>query len=208
MTPIGTIIKEIVLPHRKGNIRLTPELVVLEDAHNQVLLVGTEYQRMHGINIYNRKNRNIAIGTRKEKKSSLDIYQFANKDPLEELIHELKEGQFNTNLTSKNKLSKLKTLERNGPSFSIGREPLGEIRGCHIELYLDVKKFDELLDMDFIRKIGHNEIVEVTKLCLITYHNRNSRLFGDLRALKKLQQICEVPYTKDTHVLGKMAKAK
>ncbi|MBW0499835.1 hypothetical protein O181_039550 [Austropuccinia psidii MF-1] len=32
MTSIGTIIKEIVIPHRKGNIRLNTELVVLEDA--------------------------------------------------------------------------------------------------------------------------------------------------------------------------------
>ncbi|MBW0512697.1 hypothetical protein O181_052412 [Austropuccinia psidii MF-1] len=32
MTSIGTIIKEIIIPHRKGNIRLNPEFVVLEDA--------------------------------------------------------------------------------------------------------------------------------------------------------------------------------
>ncbi|MBW0497006.1 hypothetical protein O181_036721 [Austropuccinia psidii MF-1] len=139
MTPIGTINKEIVTPHRKGNIRLTPELVVLEDSHNQVFLVGTEYQRLHGINIYNSKNRNITIGTRKEKKSSLDIYQFANKDPLEELIHELKKGKFNTNLTSKNKLSKLTTLEKNGPAFSMGREPLGEITNDRRYAYERIK---------------------------------------------------------------------
>ncbi|MBW0541503.1 hypothetical protein O181_081218 [Austropuccinia psidii MF-1] len=35
MTSIGTIIKEIIIPHRKFNIRLNPELVVLEDAHIQ-----------------------------------------------------------------------------------------------------------------------------------------------------------------------------
>ncbi|MBW0563449.1 hypothetical protein O181_103164 [Austropuccinia psidii MF-1] len=33
MTSIGTIIKEIIIPHRKGNIRLNPEFVVLNDAH-------------------------------------------------------------------------------------------------------------------------------------------------------------------------------
>ncbi|MBW0550609.1 hypothetical protein O181_090324 [Austropuccinia psidii MF-1] len=33
MTSIGTIIKEIIIPHREGNIRLNPELVVLNDAH-------------------------------------------------------------------------------------------------------------------------------------------------------------------------------
>ncbi|MBW0471965.1 hypothetical protein O181_011680 [Austropuccinia psidii MF-1] len=35
MKSIGTIIKEINLPHRKGNIRLNPEFVVLEDSHIQ-----------------------------------------------------------------------------------------------------------------------------------------------------------------------------
>ncbi|MBW0516408.1 hypothetical protein O181_056123 [Austropuccinia psidii MF-1] len=33
MTSIGKIIKEIIIPHRKGNIRLNPEFVGLEDAH-------------------------------------------------------------------------------------------------------------------------------------------------------------------------------
>ncbi|MBW0585012.1 hypothetical protein O181_124727 [Austropuccinia psidii MF-1] len=33
MSSIGTIIKEIIIPHSKGNIRLNPEFVVLKDAH-------------------------------------------------------------------------------------------------------------------------------------------------------------------------------
>ncbi|MBW0467084.1 hypothetical protein O181_006799 [Austropuccinia psidii MF-1] len=36
MTSICTIIKEIIIPHRKGNLRLNPEFLVLEDAHIQV----------------------------------------------------------------------------------------------------------------------------------------------------------------------------
>ncbi|MBW0530310.1 hypothetical protein O181_070025 [Austropuccinia psidii MF-1] len=53
MTSIGTIIKEIILPHWKGNIRLNPEFVVLSDAHIQGFLLGTNYQRMYGIDNYN-----------------------------------------------------------------------------------------------------------------------------------------------------------
>ncbi|MBW0477498.1 hypothetical protein O181_017213 [Austropuccinia psidii MF-1] len=73
MTSIGTIIKEIIIPHRKVNIRLNPEVSVLDDAHIQGILLGTDYQRMYGIDIYNSKNRRITIGTNKEKKFSLDI---------------------------------------------------------------------------------------------------------------------------------------
>ncbi|MBW0474272.1 hypothetical protein O181_013987 [Austropuccinia psidii MF-1] len=52
MTSIGTIIKEISIPHRKGNIRLNPEFVVLDYAHIQGSLLGTDYQRMYGIDTY------------------------------------------------------------------------------------------------------------------------------------------------------------
>ncbi|MBW0471350.1 hypothetical protein O181_011065 [Austropuccinia psidii MF-1] len=65
---IGTIIKDIIIPHRKGNIRLNPEFVVLNYSHIQRFLLGTYYQRMDGIDIYNSKNRHITIGTNKEKK--------------------------------------------------------------------------------------------------------------------------------------------
>ncbi|MBW0536353.1 hypothetical protein O181_076068 [Austropuccinia psidii MF-1] len=103
MTSIETIIKEIIIPHRKGNIRLNPEFVVLDDAHIQEFLLGTDYHRMYGIDIYNSKNRHITIDTNKEKKFSLDIYHISSQDPLEELLNEFREGQFSTTLTSKQK---------------------------------------------------------------------------------------------------------
>ncbi|MBW0522470.1 hypothetical protein O181_062185 [Austropuccinia psidii MF-1] len=87
MTSIGTIIKEITIPHRKGNIILNQEFVVLEDSHIQMFLLGTDYQWMYGIDIYNSKNRHITIGTKKEKNFSLDIYQISTHDLLEELIN-------------------------------------------------------------------------------------------------------------------------
>ncbi|MBW0548001.1 hypothetical protein O181_087716 [Austropuccinia psidii MF-1] len=98
-------------------------------------------------------------------------------------------------------------LRKNRPAFAIGEEPLGKIRGHYIELYLDVERPDppmlrrspypeslktrkeneeninELLDMDFITKIGHNEIVEITTPVLINWHDGKSRLCGDFRAL-------------------------
>ncbi|MBW0485157.1 hypothetical protein O181_024872 [Austropuccinia psidii MF-1] len=103
MTSIGTIIKEIIIPHMKGNIRLNPEFVVLEDAHIQGFLLGTDYQWIYCIDIYNSKNRHITIGTDKEKKFSLDIYQISIQGPLEETMNEFREGQLSTTLTPVNK---------------------------------------------------------------------------------------------------------
>ncbi|MBW0483286.1 hypothetical protein O181_023001 [Austropuccinia psidii MF-1] len=177
MKSIGTIIKEIIIPHRKGNIILNPEFVVIEVSHIQGVLLGTDYQRMYGLDIYNSKNRHITIGTNKEKQFSLDIYQISTHDPLEELINEFREGQLSTTLTRKQKLSLLKILRKNRPEFAIGEEPLGKVRGHDIKIYLYVerpypamlrrppypeslenrkeieKNINELLEMDVIRKM-------------------------------------------------------
>ncbi|MBW0504761.1 hypothetical protein O181_044476 [Austropuccinia psidii MF-1] len=91
MTSIGTIIKEIIIPHRKGNITLNPEFVVLDYAHIQGFLLGTDYQRMYGIDIYNSKKKHITISTNKVKKFSLDIYKISAQDPIEELLNEFRE---------------------------------------------------------------------------------------------------------------------
>ncbi|MBW0496998.1 hypothetical protein O181_036713 [Austropuccinia psidii MF-1] len=140
MTSIGKIIKEIIIPKRKGNIRLKPEFLVLDDAHIQEFLLGADCQSMYGINICSSKNRNITIGTNKEKEFSLEIYQKSPHDPLEEFLNEFGEGLFSTSLTSKQKLILLKLLRKNRSAFAIGEEPLGKIRSHDIELYLDLER--------------------------------------------------------------------
>ncbi|MBW0475037.1 hypothetical protein O181_014752 [Austropuccinia psidii MF-1] len=64
MTSIGTIIKEIIITHRKGIIRLNQEFAVLEDAQIRGSLLGTDYQRTFGIDIYNSKNHSYKQGKR------------------------------------------------------------------------------------------------------------------------------------------------
>ncbi|MBW0539396.1 hypothetical protein O181_079111 [Austropuccinia psidii MF-1] len=216
MTSIGTIIEEIIIPHGKGDIRRNPEFIVLNDAHIQGFLLGTNYQRMYGIYIDNSKNRHITIGTNKEKRFSLDIYHISSQDPIEELLNAFREGQFSTTLTSKQKLRLLKMLRKNRPEFAICEEPLGKIKGHNIELDLDAerpyppmlrrppypesletrkeieKNINELLDMDVIRKIGHNEIV----LC------------GDFRALNNYTKADRYPIPRIPHALDKLEKAK
>ncbi|MBW0490981.1 hypothetical protein O181_030696 [Austropuccinia psidii MF-1] len=232
MTSIGTIIKEIVIPHRKGNIRPITEFVVLYDDHIQRVVLGTDYQRMYGIYIYNSKNRHITIGTNKEKKFLLDIYQIYAQDPLEELLNEFREGQFSTNFTSKQKLSLLKMLRKNRAEFSIGEEQLGRIKGHDIELYHDVERpypcilsrppypesletrneiekyINELLNMDGIRNIGHNKIVEITTPVLINLHDGKSRLCGDFSALDNYTKADRYPIPRILHALDKLEKAK
>ncbi|MBW0536906.1 hypothetical protein O181_076621 [Austropuccinia psidii MF-1] len=123
-------------------------------------------------------------------------------------------------------------LRKNRPEFAIGEELSGKIRGHDIELYLDVerpyppmlrsppypesmetrkeieKHINELLEMDVIKKIGHNKIVEITTLVLITWHVVKSRLCGDLRALNNYKESDRYPIPRIPHALDKLAKAK
>ncbi|MBW0477698.1 hypothetical protein O181_017413 [Austropuccinia psidii MF-1] len=62
--------------------------------------------------------------------------------------------------------------------------------------------------MDFIRKIGHNEIVEITTPVLITWHDGKSRLCGEFRALNNYTKAYRYPIPRIPHSLDKLAKAK
>ncbi|MBW0476112.1 hypothetical protein O181_015827 [Austropuccinia psidii MF-1] len=174
-----------------------------------------------------------SVKCRCNQKFTLDgIANTLQDDPLEELLNEFREGQFSTTLASKQKLSLLKILKKNRPAFAIGEEPLGKIIGHDIELYLDVerpypsmlrrppypesletrkeieKHINELLDMDVIRNIGHNEIVEITTPVLITGHDGKSRLCRDFRALNNYTKADRYSIHRIPHALDKLAKSK
>ncbi|MBW0473888.1 hypothetical protein O181_013603 [Austropuccinia psidii MF-1] len=82
----------------------------------------------------------ITMGTNKEKKLSLDIYQLTNQDYLEKLQNKFKEGKFSSKPTSKKKFVLIKILRKNRPAFFIREEALGNIRCNEIELNLDLEE--------------------------------------------------------------------
>ncbi|MBW0504807.1 hypothetical protein O181_044522 [Austropuccinia psidii MF-1] len=70
------------------------------------------------------------------------------------------------------------------------------------------KHINELLEMDFIRRIGRNEIVEITTPVLITWNDGKSRLCGDFRALNNYTKADRYPIPRIPHALDKLAKAR
>ncbi|MBW0562497.1 hypothetical protein O181_102212 [Austropuccinia psidii MF-1] len=70
------------------------------------------------------------------------------------------------------------------------------------------KHINELLDMDVIKNIGHNEIVEITTPVLNTWHEGNSRLCGDLRALNNYTKADRYPIPSICHALHKLENSK
>ncbi|MBW0548979.1 hypothetical protein O181_088694 [Austropuccinia psidii MF-1] len=66
---------------------------------------------------------------------------------------------------------------------------------------------NKVQDMDVIRTIRHNEIVEITTPVLPTFHDGKSRLCGDLRALNNYTRADMYPIPRIPHALNKLAKA-
>ncbi|MBW0547846.1 hypothetical protein O181_087561 [Austropuccinia psidii MF-1] len=62
--------------------------------------------------------------------------------------------------------------------------------------------------MDVMKKIGHDEIVEITTPVLITCHGGKSRLCGDFGPLNNYTKADRYPIPRILHTLEKLAKAK
>ncbi|MBW0568551.1 hypothetical protein O181_108266 [Austropuccinia psidii MF-1] len=97
--------------------------------------------------------------------------------------------------------------------FATAKEPLGAIIGHEVDIIFNVEQFHppllrrpaypaiprareslevhikELMDLGVLRKVGHNEQVEVTTPVIIMFHNGKSRMVGDFRALST----CTIP---------------
>ncbi|MBW0578038.1 hypothetical protein O181_117753 [Austropuccinia psidii MF-1] len=88
-------------------------------------------------------------------------------------------------------------------TFASDNEPLGTIKGHKVDINLNIdrpyppvlrrpaspasprarealeKHIQELIQLGLLRKVGHNEEVEVTKPVIILWHNDKSRMVGD-----------------------------
>ncbi|MBW0521602.1 hypothetical protein O181_061317 [Austropuccinia psidii MF-1] len=120
---------------------------------------------------------------------------------------QLNEAEISLHLTDnqENELSAL--LYDHKEAFATDKERLGEIIGDEVEILLNIERpytpllrrpaytesinsreapeihIQELLDLGVIRKVGHNEEVEITTPVIGAWHNGKNRMVGDFRAL-------------------------
>ncbi|MBW0583139.1 hypothetical protein O181_122854 [Austropuccinia psidii MF-1] len=120
---------------------------------------------------------------------------------------QLNEAERSLHLTDnqENELSAL--LYDHRQAFESDKEPLGEMFGHKVDIILNIERpyppllkrpaypaspksrealginITELLDLGVIRKVGHNEEVEITTPVIVAWHNGKSRMVGDFRGL-------------------------
>ncbi|MBW0475003.1 hypothetical protein O181_014718 [Austropuccinia psidii MF-1] len=141
-------------------------------------------------------------------KEQMKVLKSEEKSPEKDFLirDQLKEAELNQELTEKIKEKLIDLLFKYRNAFETDKEPLGAIIGHEVDIILNVEKpylpllrrtayqastrarealevhIKELMDLGVLRKVGHNEQVEVTTPVIITWHNGKSRMVGDFRA--------------------------
>ncbi|MBW0566137.1 hypothetical protein O181_105852 [Austropuccinia psidii MF-1] len=117
-------------------------------------------------------------------------------------------------------------------AFATDKEPLVAIIGHEVDIILNVEKpyppllrrpaypaspgarkalevhIKEIMDLGVLRKLGHNEQVEVTTPVIITWHNGKSRMVGDFGALNTYTIPDTYPIPRIHEMLTHISQAK
>ncbi|MBW0520733.1 hypothetical protein O181_060448 [Austropuccinia psidii MF-1] len=203
--------------------------------------LGNDYLSICGIEISNQKYRYFTIGDNKRQKfgflnnkKQIKVIKNEEKSPEKELSisEQLKEAEFNQELTEKMKEKLIDLLFKYKNAFATDKEQLSAIFGHEVDIILNLEKpyppllrrsaypaiprarealevqIKELMELRVLRKVGHNEQVEVTTPVIITWHNGKSRMVGDFRALNTYTIPDRYPIPRIHETLTQLSQAK
>ncbi|PLW40538.1 hypothetical protein PCANC_16768 [Puccinia coronata f. sp. avenae] len=158
------------------------------------------------------------------KESNPDLNKFIKED--------LSEAKIYDQLTNDQKNSLFAILFKNKGAFADTDQPLGAIKGHEVSIKLTTERpfppllrrppypaspksrealdehIEDLVRLNVLRKVGHNEVVEITTPVIIAWHNGKSRMVGDFRALNTYTSADRYPIPKISETLNNLAKAK
>ncbi|MBW0583934.1 hypothetical protein O181_123649 [Austropuccinia psidii MF-1] len=162
----------------------------------------------------------------------ISIVSSKNDTYKEEFVsNQLVEAQINPSLSPKMRNKLINVLYTYNNAFSSDNEPLGAIRGYEVDITLNIdrpyppvlrrpaysasprarealeKHMQELIQLGVLRKVGHNEKVEVTTPVIIALHNDKSKMVGDFRELNTYTVPYRYPIPRIQETLTQLCKA-
>ncbi|MBW0502331.1 hypothetical protein O181_042046 [Austropuccinia psidii MF-1] len=189
MKALGIFETTVIFPHINGNLRITVEFVVMENCSSTHFILGNDYLIMYGIDLHNNKNRYFTIGDNKCQKFAFLTYK----------------RQIHLYLTDKQESELPALLYNHKEAFVSEKEALGEIISHEVDIILNIERpyppllrrpaypeniksrealeihIKELSDLGVIRKVGHNEEVEITTPVIVAWNNGKRRMVGNFR---------------------------
>ncbi|MBW0570052.1 hypothetical protein O181_109767, partial [Austropuccinia psidii MF-1] len=167
-----------------------------------------------------------------EKREITVIKQVKNVNKEKFVSNQLIEAQISPELTLEMKEELIEILFQYREDFASDNEHLGAIKVHEVYIMLNVERpyppllrrpaypasprarealeshINELMKLGVLRKVGHNEEVEVTTPVIITWHNDKSRMVGDFRALNTYTIPDRYPIPRIHETLTQLSKAR
>ncbi|MBW0548381.1 hypothetical protein O181_088096 [Austropuccinia psidii MF-1] len=186
MKALGISETNVIFPLINVNLRITSQFVLMENCSSIHFIFGNE-------------NLMIQIKVSKVSPVSLDLEKFKSE--------QLNEAEISLHLTDKQESEISALLYDYKEAFASDKESLGEIVGHEVEIILKIERayppllkrpaypaspksrealeihIKEILDLGVIRKVGHNEELEIPTPVIVAWDNGKSRMVVDLRAL-------------------------
>ncbi|MBW0510498.1 hypothetical protein O181_050213 [Austropuccinia psidii MF-1] len=146
---LGIFETTVILPHINRDLRISVELVVMENSSSTHFILGNDYLIMYAIDLHNNKDRYFTIGNNKRQEFAFLPFErqigVSKVAPvsleLERFKYEqLSEAEISLHLTYKqeNELSPL--LYDHKEAFASDKEPLGETIGHEFDIILDIER--------------------------------------------------------------------
>ncbi|MBW0524970.1 hypothetical protein O181_064685 [Austropuccinia psidii MF-1] len=148
MKPLGIIDLTLILPHPSQYIRVKADFLVMDNCTSNHFILGNDYLSIYGIDISNQKDRYFNIGENKRQKfgflnnkEQISVIKNEEKIPEKDFLIrvQLKEAEFNQELTEKMKETLIDLLLRYKNAFESDKEPLGPIIGHEVDIILNVE---------------------------------------------------------------------
>ncbi|MBW0529182.1 hypothetical protein O181_068897 [Austropuccinia psidii MF-1] len=136
MKPLGVIDLTLIFPHPLQCVRIKVEFVVMDNCTSNHFILGNYYLSIYGIDISNQKDRYFTIGDNKRQKfgflnnkRKITVVKNEEKSPQMDffITEQLKEAEFNHELTVKMKEKLIDLLFKYKNAFETDKEPLGAI---------------------------------------------------------------------------------
>ncbi|MBW0590848.1 hypothetical protein O181_130563 [Austropuccinia psidii MF-1] len=149
MKPLGIIDLTLIYPHPSQCVIIKVECLAMYNCSRNHFILGNDYLPIYGIDISNKKDRYFTIGDNKRQrfgflsnKRQITVIKNEVKSPEKELFisENLKEAEFNQELTEKMKGKLIDLLFKYKNAFATDKEPPCAIIGNEVDIILNVEK--------------------------------------------------------------------
>ncbi|MBW0480346.1 hypothetical protein O181_020061 [Austropuccinia psidii MF-1] len=238
MYPWSILKNNLVFPHPAGSIRMKTEIVVMNNCTSQHIILGHYHSNIYGIDINNHKDSYFTIGENKRQKfafynmpKQISMKSYVEDSYKYEFVdNQLVEEQIKASPKMGHDLIDVLYTYKN--AFPSDNEPLGAIKGNEVDITLNNDRpyppvlrrpaypanprgreslenhIQELIQLGLLRKVGHNEYVEVTKAVIIAWRNDKSRMVEDFSELNTSTVPDRYPIPRIQETLTQLSKAK